>query len=487
MASYDDYTSDSYGSYAASSFDDVSSLLTSDPSRPRLLFMGPRRGGKCWGAGTSLMLYSGRTVGVENIRAGDLLMGDDSTARAVLPGSVITGTGRMFRVESHTDGYTWTCNEHHILVLANNDKPWAKKKRGYYRIFQFITVPGAAPNSFVLSVRTLPALYDTQVEADAVVQQMRANYRPLVWECAVSDYMNFGYKDRMMMFQPNLVTFPLVGESLRSRLSRLWQRTITDAEAEETAWTIAVWLTDGGANTTNVYQIITDANRPHYSHTAIVTRLENWYTTMNGPRNEPISVPHSVSSAGNIVYAIHLADTQPGGTMSRFRRLLEDYGIFSSKVVPHSLLTESREIRTALLAGIIDGDGHFNADSKKYEVAAKSRAFMDSLVHLCRGLGYSVGMVTPRMITTDGVTYRSFRINITGYDLSDLATQITLAYKHCSPNAEMTRDQRCSGFTVTEIDAGRYYGFQLDGNGRCLLSNFLVTHNVRTHIDTQFI
>lgn len=33
------------------------------------------------------------------------------------------------------------------------------------------------------------------------------------------------------------------------------------------------------------------------------------------------------------------------------------------------------------------------------------------------------------------------------------------------------------GFHIEELDIGEYYGFELDGNGRFLLSNFIVTHN----------
>ena len=60
---------------------------------------------------------------------------------------------------------------------------------------------------------------------------------------------------------------------------------------------------------------------------------------------------------------------------------------------------------------------------------------------------------------------------------------MTLSYKHRPANEGAVRalskkDQRRSGFTITEVDIGPYYGFTLDGNGRCLLSNFQVTHNV---------
>jgi hypothetical protein len=39
------------------------------------------------------------------------------------------------------------------------------------------------------------------------------------------------------------------------------------------------------------------------------------------------------------------------------------------------------------------------------------------------------------------------------------------------------RDYLRSGFTVTQVEDGEYFGFTVDGNSRFLMSDFVVTHN----------
>ena len=70
--------------------------------------------GKCLGKGTPVLLYSGRVVPVEEVVAGDLLMGPDSKPRKVLG----TGSGyeNMYRVVP-VKGDSYVVNESHILSL----------------------------------------------------------------------------------------------------------------------------------------------------------------------------------------------------------------------------------------------------------------------------------------------------------------------------------------------------------------------------------
>ena len=53
-----------------------------------LLSSGPNMGGKCFQRGTLLLLYTGDTIAVEDVRGGDELMGDDGRPRTVIDGSV---------------------------------------------------------------------------------------------------------------------------------------------------------------------------------------------------------------------------------------------------------------------------------------------------------------------------------------------------------------------------------------------------------------
>ena len=39
------------------------------------------------------------------------------------------------------------------------------------------------------------------------------------------------------------------------------------------------------------------------------------------------------------------------------------------------------------------------------------------------------------------------------------------------------KDPLCDGFDVDFMNVDEYFGFTLDGNGRCLLGDFVVTHS----------
>jgi hypothetical protein len=83
--------------------------------------------GKCLGKGTKLMLANGEFEFVENIKVGDLLMGDDSTPRKVL--SLARGREQMYKISSKK-GDEYICNESHILSLKCSTYYTKKLQKG---------------------------------------------------------------------------------------------------------------------------------------------------------------------------------------------------------------------------------------------------------------------------------------------------------------------------------------------------------------------
>lgn len=77
--------------------------------------------GKCLGKGTRIIMYSGELRPVEDIKVGDLLMGDDSTPRKVL--SLACGIDEMYEVHQNK-AINYVVNESHILSLrrSRNEK-----------------------------------------------------------------------------------------------------------------------------------------------------------------------------------------------------------------------------------------------------------------------------------------------------------------------------------------------------------------------------
>ena len=87
--------------------------------RKRVILQSGTGTGKCLVRGTRVLMHDGTTKAVEDVQAGDLLMGDDSAPRRVL--STCTGIERCYDIIP-TKGEKWGCNESHILSLK-----WAGK------------------------------------------------------------------------------------------------------------------------------------------------------------------------------------------------------------------------------------------------------------------------------------------------------------------------------------------------------------------------
>ena len=81
--------------------------------------------GKCLGKGTKVVMFDGSLRKVEDVCAGDLLMGDDSTPRRVL--SIARGREQMYWIRQNK-GIDYRVNESHILSLKRSRTEGPHKK-----------------------------------------------------------------------------------------------------------------------------------------------------------------------------------------------------------------------------------------------------------------------------------------------------------------------------------------------------------------------
>ena len=92
--------------------------LTSGWQRSDLIIIAARPGmGKCLGKGTNVLMFDGTLKKVEDVVTGDLLMGDDSSARTVK--SIARGREKMYWIRQNK-GIDYRVNESHILSLKRS-------------------------------------------------------------------------------------------------------------------------------------------------------------------------------------------------------------------------------------------------------------------------------------------------------------------------------------------------------------------------------
>lgn len=100
--------------------------ITSGWQPSDLIIIAARPGmGKCLGKGTKVLLFDGSLKKVEDIVAGDFLMGDDSTSRKVI--SIARGQEKMYWIHQNK-AMSYRVNESHILSLKRSRNEGFHKK-----------------------------------------------------------------------------------------------------------------------------------------------------------------------------------------------------------------------------------------------------------------------------------------------------------------------------------------------------------------------
>ena len=161
-----------------------------------------------------------------------------------------------------------------------------------------------------------------------------------------------------------------------------------------------------------------------------------------------------------------------------FKNYLRKYNLLKNKHIPHIYKCNSRENRLKLLAGLLDSDGCVIKNCPSlYSITQKNEKLMDDIVYLCLSLGFYAHKREVWKSCTNGKNKEKrlyYTTTIGGYGLEEIP--VIIDRKKCQPRKQI-KNPLHSLITVEKLEVGDYYGFQIDGNRRFLLSDFTVTHN----------
>lgn len=155
-----------------------------------------------------------------------------------------------------------------------------------------------------------------------------------------------------------------------------------------------------------------------------------------------------------------------------FTSALRQLGVFENKHIPVLCIRQSRHDRMELLAGLMDSDG--SANRTAYDYCSVIPELAQGTAALARSLGFRATVRSRMTKDQNGVPCLSYRVRISGGGLHEVP--VRLESKRL-PVRRQKKNQQVFGITVTPLDEGDYYGFEIDGNGRFLLGDFVVTHN----------
>ncbi len=165
---------------------------------------------------------------------------------------------------------------------------------------------------------------------------------------------------------------------------------------------------------------------------------------------------------------------QGGITCFSIKSELRKLNLLGNKHIPTDYLNNTTSQRLALLAGLIDSDGHYLKQSNGYEITQKNQRLAHQIKYLCDSLGLRTSLRRKKaVITAIGYESEVYRVRIYG-DICRIPVRIPR--KKALPWTNRTNWQ-VTGITVEYDKVDDYYGFEIDGNHLFLLEDMTVTHN----------
>jgi Tfp pilus assembly pilus retraction ATPase PilT len=415
-----------------------------------VLVTGPTGSGKCWGKGTELIMFDGSLRPVEEIKPGELLMGPDSKPRKVL--STTRGKGPLYRIEP-VKGESWVCNDAHVMTLKRSVKgqqlrPDGRKRNdGEYQAFGtwFQGAPGKkrteAPQEIV----------------DVPLQEFLDRTGP---KQNISQFWK--------LFRTG-VDFPTPKE-------------IAGIETDHFYY-LGLWLGDG----TRKSNTITNLDEAVVAWVKNYGNQSNWHSrsacyhpdrpellrigasqNISRAKKRHAKFPFIIGKEGeNFCLKTFLGCCleTPKGVKAPNLRKGE-----GPKCIPLWAQTSTREQRLALLAGLMDTDGSLGSNC--FDFTNKEKALVEATAFIARSLGLWASPPKEKIVAEK--TY--WRITISGE--TDIVP--TMISRKQASVRKQKKDALVTGWEAERIGRGEYFGFELDGDGRCLLKDFTVTHNSTT-------
>lgn len=164
------------------------------------------------------------------------------------------------------------------------------------------------------------------------------------------------------------------------------------------------------------------------------------------------------------------------GHKNPFIDVLRLLNVHGNKHIPLLYKANSRQIRLALLAGLLDTDGYYDVKGHSYQIVQKSKILADDILFLARSLGFVAYQrgIEKYCIYKGEKRYGSYyNVHISGSLMHEIPCR--LERKKAIPH--INRNELLVGISVKSIGFGKYFGFEIDGNHLFLLGDFTVTHN----------
>ena len=437
----------------------------------------------CFSENTKIPLYDGSYKMSQDIKIGDVLIGDNGKPRIVK--FLSSGEDMMYEIIQN-NGENYIVNSKHKLVLKLTSEKliyWNEKKQ-FWKINWFNRQTNQI-NSKQFNTDSC-SKEESKKKAEEFKKSLIFNEEI---EISIDDYHKLNDSTKKSLF------------GYKSKYGVDYEK--NDVVLDP--YIFGLWLGDGTISfpiiasndiETQIYILgWCEKNNCELIHDGGVKfRIRGRFNT-NGKKEDRLAISHGTSSdicKGCVTKKMDICNTKNENyeneniiskkKINPFSEKLREMNIFEQKYIPKMYLLNSRDVRLKILAGIIDSDGHVSKDQKGKRVVIKlsDKILFDDVVYLVRTLGFVVNISknerrNMKIFDSEIKDYKDqYVLNISGEFLNEIPTLISR--KKCVGTLS-NKDYLRTNIIVKKLCKNKYYGWEIDGNHRFVLSDFTVVRN----------
>ena len=396
---------------------------------------------ECFDPETAILMGDGNIKLAKNIVVGDVLvddLGNPTIVRTTCSGLKnmydIIPDKRNFMKHRVTDNHILTlkiCD--HKVIRQNN-----RKNISYTHVVKFLNRK---------EMKIQEKLFNSLNEAEVFISKFDDDD---TIDITIEDYLKLDTKTK-----DNLVLFKTSGIN--------W----TKKEVEMEPYLLGLWLGNGFSNGSGFAL-------KNKQNLEILAYWEKWAQENEAKITKNEKHKYSVVSQKNKEETL---DEE-----SKLKMYIIKYNLLCNKHIPNEYLTNDRDTRLKVLAGLIDAIGSVCFNGQKIRICQNPENYriIDDTYTLAMSLGFACDVKEVQRKVSDKKTGNSTykELIITGDKINEIPTIIP--DKKLADKKQIVRSKTimCSKFNLVEVGDGPYVGWQLhDKRGRFCLKDGLVVHN----------
>ena len=408
---------------------------------------------ECFDPETPILMWDGSVKRAGDIMVDDILVDDLGNPTKVR--TTCSGFKNMYDVIPDKDNFLkHRVTDNHILCLKirrhKSIRKSGSENKKYTHMVEFLNRK---------EVKIQERYFDSLEEAEDFVSTFDDDD---TLDITIENYLklNKTTKDHLVLFKVESINWP-------------------KKEVEMDPYLLGLWLGDG-------FSVGTGFSLNYKTDFETLAYWENWAeeneATITKDERYKFSIASKKNKEAGVAGLCNRVEEAP------LKKYLRKYNLLNNKHIPNEYLTNDRETRLKVLAGLIDTDGSVRAEGREIRICqgpANYRIIEDAYT-LAMSLGFSCGVKEGTSQWTDEKsgdkkfsTYKE--LSITGHKIHEIPTILPrkkLATIENKTQLLRSKSFMSSKFNLIKAGIGPYVGWQLhDKRGRFCSKDGLVLHN----------